>query len=152
MPGPVPKRRSELSRESTANAKAPITNGVLLPPSEDWSRREVPENWPPQVRDLWLSAFSSGQQAFMQDTDFALLWFACVEAAEYVMADKRSAMMLTALMGIFERLMFTEGDRRRVRIELQHPIPQAVPDREIGKAANIRSLPQRSPNGNPGRS
>jgi hypothetical protein len=119
MPGPVPNRSEDLSRERDANRgdRAPITQGearkVTIPNAD--------RDWHPIARRLWNSLKSSGQCDFYQDSDWAYAWHVMEELSLYKKAGKRSSMMFQALDSAMTKLLVTEGDRRRARIELQAP-------------------------------
>jgi hypothetical protein len=60
---------------------------------------------------------------FYESSDYAYLYYVCDELNAFKNADGRcahSAMMFAALNQAMSVLLLTEGDRRRVRIELQH--------------------------------
>jgi len=93
----------------------------------------APREWHPIARRLWDAMKTSGQSDFYQDSDWAMAFSLCDDLSyfksplvdrdgvEYI---KRSPEMLKAIMTGFERLLVTEGDRRRVRIELHEPEPE----------------------------
>lgn len=128
---PMPKREAELARpRSRKGGDTPtVTKGTLKPvkiPNADRS-------WHPIARRFWDSLKTSGQADFYQDSDWAFAYSLCDDLSfykkplvnrdgeEYV---KRSPEMLKAIYTGMERLLVTEGDRRRVRIELHDPEPE----------------------------
>jgi hypothetical protein len=93
------------------------TRGVARPaaiPTHD------PE-WHPIATQLYLATQDSGQADFYQSSDWALLWSICDDLSYYKSSSKRSGQMLQTIYSAFERLLVAEGDRRRVRIELELP-------------------------------
>lgn len=132
--GPVPNRSTDLSRERDANRgdRPPITKGELRPvviPHMD-------PDWHPISKMLWKSLKSSGQADFYQNSDWAFAWSLCEDLSMYkkplVSKDgeeyhKRSGQMLQTIYAAMERLLVTEGDRRRVRIELSAPESEEEP-------------------------
>ncbi|MGI5530165.1 hypothetical protein ACQEVX_23080 [Streptomyces syringium] len=78
-------------------------------------------DWHPIARRLWDSLRSSGQADFYQNSDWAFAYSLCEDLSYYKQAGKRSGQMLQTIYSAFERLLISEGDRRRVRIELHEP-------------------------------
>jgi hypothetical protein len=130
----MPKRESELARPRSRNGKAreatsSVTKGELMPvkiPNAD-------RDWHPIARRFWNSLKTSGQSDFYQDSDWAFAYSLCDDLSHYkkplvdrngVEYVKRSPEMLKAIYTGMERLLVTEGDRRRVRIELTDPNPE----------------------------
>lgn len=118
MRGPVPNHSSDLSRNRDANRgdRPEITKGKA---------REVGEipvadpTWHPIAVRLWDALRTSGQSDFYQDSDWAMAYSLCEDLSYYKKAGKRSGQLLAVIYGTFERLLVTEGDRRRVRLELE---------------------------------
>lgn len=134
MTGPVPNREADLARPRDRKGRdaVPVTKGTLKPvkiPNADRS-------WHPIAKRLWDSLKTSGQSDFFQDSDWAFAFSLCDDLSyykkpltardgtEYI---KRSPEMLKAIYSAMERLLVTEGDRRRVRIELTEPEPDTAP-------------------------
>lgn len=118
--GPVPNRSDDLSRErdSNRNGRPAITKGELRPVVDI----EAPdEAWHPIAQKLYLSLANSGQSDFYQESDWMLAWSICEDLSYYKRMGKRSGQMLQTIYTAMERLLVTEGDRRRVRIELTEP-------------------------------
>lgn len=80
-------------------------------------------DWHPIARRIWDSLKTSGQQDFYESSDWAIAYSLCDDLSYYKKSGKRSGQMLQTIMSSFERLLVTEGDRRRVRIELHEPEP-----------------------------
>lgn len=126
--GPIPAREQELARprERKGADIAPVTRGVLMPvkiPTAD-------KDWHPIAKRFWKSLKTSGQSAYYQDSDWAFAYSLCDDLSMYkkpqVARDgteyyKRSPEMLKAILSAMASLMVTEGDRRRVRLELHEP-------------------------------
>lgn len=123
MPGPVPNRSTDLSRERDTNRgdRLPLTKGTLRPVED------VPgpdPDWHPIAQELYLSAAESGQSDFYQKSDW-LLWFSlCEDLSYYKKMGKRSGQMLQTIYSTMTELLVSEGARRRVRIELHEPEPE----------------------------
>lgn len=119
MPGPVPNRSEDLSRERDANRgdRAPISSGTMKPVTIPNAGR----GWHPIAKRLWDSMKSSGQAEYFQDSDWAYAFHVMEELTEYKNAGKRSSMMFAAIDSAMTRMLITEADRRKARIELQAP-------------------------------
>lgn len=119
MPGPVPNRSEDLSRERDANRgdRAPITHGEAKPVKIPLAGRD----WHPIAKRLWDSLKASGQADYYQQSDWAYAFHVMEELSLYKKSAKRSSMMFGALDAALTKLLVTEGDRRRARIELQAP-------------------------------
>lgn len=127
--GPVPNRSDDLSRDRDANRgdRPEISRGTLLPvvvPDAD------PE-WHPIAHMLWDGLIASGQAAYYQQSDWAFAYSLMEDLTRYKepsinkktgeISYYRSGQMLQTIYSAMERLLVTEGDRRRARIELSAP-------------------------------
>ncbi|MFC4336030.1 phage terminase small subunit [Salininema proteolyticum] len=119
--GPVPARDDELARprerKGVDQSAGPAAKGKSLP-------AVIPEpdaEWHPIARLLWDAARTSGQSAWYQSSDWAVLYSICDDVSYYKRSKKRSGQMLAAINSAMTALLLTEGDRRRVRIELEVP-------------------------------
>lgn len=131
--GPIPDREDNLarSRERKGSDEQAAKRGQLQPISIEW---EADPMWSDFTKNVWESASHSGMSDFYQDTDYAELWFICQELDRYIqpriyretgeMYYKQSPEMVKALLTGLSNLGFTEGDRRRIRVELDAPEPQ----------------------------
>ena len=127
--GPIPEREENLARprERQGTDEQAAKRGQLQPIQLDW--QPSPE-WGELADMTWESAKCSGMSDFYQDTDYAELWFLCNELDRYTKMKwkdgtaRQSPEMVKALLTGLSNLGFTEGDRRRVRIELDAPEPE----------------------------
>ena len=131
MPGPVPQREEALARPRSRKGgdQQQVTRGVMR-------KVEIPSpdpDWHPIAKMLWDALENSGQSDFYQQSDWAFAYSLCEDLSMYksphVSKDgteyhKRSGQMLQTIYSAMERLLVTEGDRRRVRIELHEPEPE----------------------------
>lgn len=90
---------------------------VFVDPVE-FERREAAEHWAETARSTYEAFSVSGQARFYQPSDWALLWLMCDELDQYQSAAKRNGQILAAILSGFSSLLATEGDRRRLQIEL----------------------------------
>ena len=128
----IPDREANLARprERKGSDQQAAKRGQLQPIAIDW--QPDPE-WSPFTLNVWNSASASGMADFYQDTDYAELWMICQELDRYAKPRintstgelwyKQSPEMVKALLTGLSNLGFTEGDRRRIRVELDAPEP-----------------------------
>ena len=144
--GPIPNSSRDLSRERDANRgdRGPITVGTRRPvviPEPD-------KDWHPIAIRLYEAARNSGQADFYQESDWAILWSLCEDLSMYkkplINRDgeeyyKRSGQMLQTIMSGLTTLLLTEGDRRRVRLELMEP-EERDEDAEVIKLRAVEDM------------
>ena len=131
--GPIGEREENLARprDRRGSDEQPTKRGQLRDLQIDW---EPDPNWSDFTKQVWASASASGMSDFYQDTDYAELWFICQELDRYSQPKvyaktgelyyKHSPEMVKALLTGLSNLGFTEGDRRRIRVELDAPEPE----------------------------
>lgn len=119
MPGPIPNRESDLARprERKGKDQVPVTKGQSLPTRVPHADAE----WHPIARMLWDSLKKSGQASFYQQSDWAYAYSLCDDLSNYKNSGRRSSQMAQVIYSAMTNLLVTEGDRRRVRIELHEP-------------------------------
>jgi hypothetical protein len=133
--GPIPDREEALARPRSRKGgdQQEVTHGqmksVVIP--------EPDPTWHPIATMLWESLAQSGQADFYQQSDWAFAYSLCEDLTRYKepltnretgeLYFKRSGQMLQAIYSAMERLLVTEGDRRRVRLELDKPEPEKTP-------------------------
>ena len=133
MPGPPRKKDSERRRRNKDAVETEVVNVDELLVGEV----EIPavdEDWHPIARMLFESVSKSGQVIWMEPSDWAALYLMCESISRDlnpqvvgiteegdVVKDTiplKGASLSSYLKG-FAALMMTEGDRRRLRIELE---------------------------------
>ena len=144
--GPVPNREDDLARpRERGNAADPgVTKGTLRPV-------EIPNpnpEWHHICRWAWDSLATSGMEDFYQNSDWMYAYIVLDELNGYLTPSidregskkaskeagydvvvryperKLSGMTFTAIMSALSNLGMTEGDRRRMRIELTDQAPE----------------------------
>jgi hypothetical protein len=138
MPGPVPNREADLARprERKGKDEVPVTKGEARPvtiPQPDAA-------WHPIAGRLWTALTESGQADFYQSSDWAFAYSLCEDLSHYKKSVKRSGQMLQTIYSAMERLLVTEADRRRVRIELHEPDDDSEPAAVLAIADYKRDL------------
>lgn len=101
--------------EKDSITKAPSGPPIDLPDLPD------PEPlWHPIATDWYLSLRESGQAAFYQPSDWAVARYVAELMSRVVMSEKGpNGQLVAALNSVMASLLTTEGDRRRVRLELE---------------------------------
>lgn len=117
--GPLPKRSDEhqhpetLRRKQVAGLRPTLVAGRVTVPDAD------PE-WHPIARMIWEAALESpAQERFYEATDWAVLYNLCDDVSYFKNRDSRSGQMMASINTQMLNLLLTEGDRRRVQVELQ---------------------------------
>lgn len=125
--GPVPKRTDQRHghRKAEPTDKAPAGNDRTKPPGGTPSPRgtfTVPladGAWHSTAKKWYQSLRYSGQSAWYEASDWMEAYVAAEVLSEMLFAEKLSAMLFASWSSHTARLLVTEGDRRRVRIELE---------------------------------
>lgn len=111
-----------------------VSQGQMQPTR--WPRAR--KDWSYSVKEMYNSVKDSGTSYWYQQSDVTRLRFLCDEIERYKQAGKQSAMMYTALISEMSNLMFSEADRRKANIELQHPADNAEEDAQVAHIDNYR--------------
>ena len=122
MPGPVPNRSEDLARprERKGSDQRSVTTGEM----REVSIPHKSQDWHPIAVKMWDGLKTSGQADFFQNSDWAFAYSLMDDLSYYKKSGKRSGQMLQSIYSALERLLVTEADRRRVRIELTAPEPE----------------------------
>lgn len=129
----VPKREDELLWDRSKNGnreKSAVTKGVRMPVT---SRPSANLNWADWLQEYYNALGSSGQSVFYQNTDWHHAYFVFEQLDAHVKSGMRSAVLFQALNSALISLLVTEGERRRVRIELDAPPGE-------GKSASVVAM------------
>lgn len=146
--GPVPKRSNQRRRENApevAPTRAPGAASVEVPPADP--------AWNPVAARWYESLAESGQSAFYEPSDWAVAWLLAesmsreLEPQPLVVgsgADAKvemhrmppKAASVAAWLKGMSQLIATEGDRRRVGLELQ----RSAPDEGGSASAGVTDL------------
>ena len=114
--GPVPKRTESRQRRNASDVDVKRADGA-----EDVSQPAPDPDWHPIASRLWESLGRSGQSRFYEPSDWAVAYSLMDDLSYYKASSKRSGQMLATIMSAMSSLLVTEGDRRRVQIELARP-------------------------------
>lgn len=111
--GPVPKRSDQRRRRNKPDVPITQAAGAAVVPVPS-----VDESWHPIARDWFVSLGSSGQSAFYEPSDWQVARYVAQAMSENLSAGRFSAQLFAAVMAASTSLLVTEGDRRRLRLEL----------------------------------
>lgn len=120
--GPAPQRkanlvghRSKAELEGETVTKIPMAGKVKIPAAGPWTA--------PIATNLYNSARRSGQSKYWEESDWYVLWLACDEIDDHITTPRgRSAQKLMAINQMLGNLLLTEGDRRRVGMEIEREV------------------------------
>lgn len=118
--GPIPKRSEDLrghraKAELEAKTRLEII-GVVTPIAPD------PE-WHPIAKRFYESLAESGQSRFYEPSDWAYAYSVMEDLSNYKNSPARSGVLHSSIMSSLSGLLVTEGDRRRVSLELTRVDP-----------------------------
>lgn len=129
MPGPIPKR-SEHRRYRGKHAGPDLVKAPAGQPDvEDDLWPDAPETWHP-IATMWYDSLAvSGQSAFYEASDVALAYYVAELMSKALQAAKPSGQIIASIDSMMDKLLTSEGARRRARVELQRGEPE--PDEGI---------------------
>lgn len=115
--GPMPKRSEERTRRNKPENEGGITlsKGERVP----YKVPPVDTKWHPRAKQWYRSLSRSGMREYYELSDYETARILCDALTEYY--KRPSAMMLATIMQGMTALGTTEGERRRMRIELEDP-------------------------------
>lgn len=114
--GPVPKRtENRVRRNKSEMENVSVAGGrkVTIP--------RMNGQWSPVAKMMWRAAKESGQARFYESTDWATLYSLCDQMTYAMAQKKRPAQLIQTIYSELGNLLFTEGARRRVQVELFRP-------------------------------
>lgn len=129
--GPIPKRSDERVRRN--KEEVPIDKVTAIGPV-DIPELGIPKPHP-LVVDLYESMKTSAQSKYYEPSDWATARITFHFLNKLLRSTKPSAQMLASVSSMMTTLLLTEGDRRRVRIEVERN-----PDAPEGKVLQVADL------------
>jgi hypothetical protein len=112
--GPVPKRSNQRLGHRSKAEKADVTHVAV---DDEVRGPDLPAEHSETAVRFWEALRRSGQARFFQPSDWAAAELAVLAIDSFV--QRPSAVMLASINSIMSNLLTTEGDRRRVRVELE---------------------------------
>lgn len=138
MPGPPPKREDQRRRRN----KNP--DGLTTVAATGGKRPKLPRvspSWHPLMKDWFRSLKQSGQARFYEPSDWQTArLLAEVMSQELNNGEGVKASMLAEFNRAAASLMTTEGERRRLRVELQAADGAAVDDESSSVMSHYKEL------------
>jgi hypothetical protein len=147
--GPIPKRSEERRRRNArteAGESTEVESLVVTGEAPYLSAPEADEDWEPLAKELYEAALDSAQAVYYEPSDIAALRLLCESISrdlgeQFVGISESTGeaiheripmkgASLNAYLKGFQSLMLLEGDRRRLRLEIQRKNTEA----EIAKA------------------
>ncbi|MPZ27531.1 MAG: hypothetical protein GEV12_14260 [Micromonosporaceae bacterium] len=119
--GPVPNRSDQRRRRN--KPEVPVSTA---PAGALADREPGDEAWHPIALRWYEGLALSGQSAFYQRSDWDTALYVAEAMSRNLQASRFSAQLFAAVMSATSSLLATEGDRRRLRIELERA--KAKPD------------------------
>ena len=128
----IPNREDDLARPRARKGgdHLAVTKGQARPTNQP----DASPEWDDGVRALWDSMSQSGQADFYQASDWAFARVVLDDLNRIRVNSRPSAEAMRGVYGALDRLLLTEGERRRARIELTAP----PPERESASVVAIR--------------
>lgn len=132
MGSAVPKRIDQRLGHMTKAEKAAVTKvetvgDVEVPPAD--------EGWHEIARDWYESLPKSGQSRFYEPSDWAAARYVAAAITKTIDHGRFSANSFAAIWSAMGDLLTTEGERRRVKLEVERK--PAKPQGEPGKVARL---------------
>lgn len=128
--GPVPKRTDQRRRRNTDAGTKPASK----PASKSTGRLatlnypDPDADWHPLAVDVYLGLMQSGMAQFYEPSDVAMARVACEALSRNLNQGQRiSGQLFASVTSLLTTLGATEGDRRRLRIELDRSEPEQPP-------------------------
>lgn len=124
--GPVPKRsnqkhghRSQAEMDEYEKVTVDAPPAVMPDPEESW--HQIAKDWYTALKD-------SGQSKFYEPSDWATARYLAEAMSRNLAAGRFSGQLFAAIMSGMSSLLVTEGDRRRVKLELERTGALEDPD------------------------
>lgn len=132
--GPVPKRSDQRRRVNKPEVPVEHTPPAAVVPVAAFTAPAPSDEWNETARDWYVALQESGQSGWYQPSDWMEAFVAAEVLSRMLEASRFSAQLFAAWSSHTVRLLVTEGDRRRVRIELERAAVAADPDEAAGVA------------------
>ena len=117
--GPIPKRSEERRRRNKGDGPG-LVQAAPGPPPGLPALPDPDPLWHPIAVDWYLSLRESGQAQFYEPSDWAMARYAAELMSRGLSSDRPpNGQYVSAVDSVMARLLTTEGDRRRARIELE---------------------------------
>lgn len=130
--GPVPVRMDQRVRRNKPDVPVTKVPAIGVIPIPELGMADPH----PLVKDLYQSLIDSAQSNFYEASDWSYARLALHFVDRLLKATKPSSEMLATVNSMLTGLLMTEGDRRRVRMEIERK-PTADPSSEGATVADM---------------
>jgi hypothetical protein len=129
--GPVPKRSTQRRRRNkdATPTKSAVSTGDVRGPELEGDHCDV-------ALRFWDALRRSGQTQFFEPSDWAAAELVVIAIDTF--ASKPTALMLSSINSAMSNLLVTEGDRRRVRLELERGEVESEGAPDVSELAEYR--------------
>lgn len=110
MSGPPPKRSDQRRRRNKVDVDKAVPDGLERAPKLTGKHSAA-------ARRFWEALSQSGQAQFFEPSDWAAAELVVLAIDEF--RRNPSGSMLSSISSMMSNLLVTEGDRRRLRLELE---------------------------------
>lgn len=117
--GPIGKRSDERVRRNKTGEDGLETQTVQMIGDVEVPDLDLGVETHPMIEDLWDSLPTSGQTKHWEPSDWEYARITMFALNQMLVSGNISAMKLSAVDGMMSKLLLTEGDRRRVKLEVQ---------------------------------
>ena len=127
LTGPIPKRSEERIRRNKPEVeidKITVIGPVPIPPLDISDAH-------PFVAELYESMKKSAQRKYFEPSDWAKAKITLHFLNKLIWTSKPSAQMLATVESMMSTLLLTEGDRRRMRIEVERQTSAPQGDAQV---------------------
>jgi hypothetical protein len=111
----MPKRSDQLIRRNKQDIpveKLEVFGAVVAPPLGITDPHPI-------IREMYISLKESGQARYYEPSDWQYARFVMHFADQLIKSARPSGQMLATVQTMMSNLLMTEGDRRRVRLEVE---------------------------------
>ena len=131
---PMPKRSEERRRRNAVQGleRAATPAVKVRPPAAS-------KDWHPAARRFYRDLARSGQASFYEPSDWSVAWLLAERMTRLLNDDAPNPAAWAALDAAMGRLLATEGDRRRMRLELVREDAAAMSE-DARAEATVRDL------------
>lgn len=108
---PIPKRENQRRHRVPSPPTDQAPAGKVTVPA-------TPRDWHPLAKEMFNALKVSGQATFYEQSDWAFAKVTCARMSQLLIEGSTSGSAWSPVDAGLARLMATEGDRRRLRLEL----------------------------------
>lgn len=125
---PTPKRSSQRRRTNSPAVDKAVSDGQIRGPELTGDHSDLGRRW-------WEALRRSGQAQWFEPSDWMQAEIVVAGIDNFV--EKPSAAMLNMISQASGPLLVTEGDRRRLRVELER-VPESEEDADVSELGEYR--------------